>query len=146
MRWKNWYALMKSIIIYHKNITNLWYLDFSIDELPSDVLENPLCLLIVPYFLSFIISLFATLRGRLKVRKQMAVSSSSLEVYIDQQMRTHTSNCNSSRSDANSPPDPGLPQAFSCTAHNQSRVASLPVDLNEKSKLWSSFHILMPYV
>ncbi|PRQ36098.1 putative transcription factor TIFY family [Rosa chinensis] len=66
-------------------------------------------------------------RERVKIKKNMG-STSSLEVYLNHQLRRHTSNGNSSRSSTSSPPQqPGMLQA----ADNQPKIRCLPVDLNE---------------
>ncbi|XP_048440561.1 protein TIFY 4B isoform X8 [Pyrus x bretschneideri] len=69
-------------------------------------------------------------RERLKIKKNSGANS-SLEVYLNHQLRTHTSNGNSSPSGTSSPPQPGLLQ----TAENQPKIRCLPVDLNEKDIL-----------
>ncbi|KAM1624140.1 hypothetical protein COP1_022291 [Malus domestica] len=69
-------------------------------------------------------------RERLKIKKNSGANS-SLEVYLNHQLRTHTSNGNSSQSGTSSPPQPGLLQ----TAENQPKIRCLPVDLNEKDIL-----------
>ncbi|KAM5552819.1 hypothetical protein ABKV19_025169 [Rosa sericea] len=70
-------------------------------------------------------------RERVKIKKNMG-STSSLEVYLNHQLRRHTSNGNSSRSSTSSPPQqPGLLQA----ADNQPKIRCLPVDLNENDIL-----------
>ncbi|VVA20979.1 PREDICTED: TIFY [Prunus dulcis] len=69
-------------------------------------------------------------RGRLKIKKNIG-SSSSLEVFLNHQLRTHTSNGNSSQSGTSSPPQPGPLQ----TADNQPKSLCLPVDLNDKDIL-----------
>ncbi|KAH0994065.1 hypothetical protein GBA52_005548 [Prunus armeniaca] len=73
-------------------------------------------------------------RGRLKIKKNIG-SSSSLEVFLNHQLRTHTSNGNSSQSGTSSPPQPGLLQ----TADNQPKSLCLPVDLNDKGGLFGFF-------
>ncbi|XP_048334038.2 protein TIFY 4B isoform X1 [Ziziphus jujuba] len=56
-------------------------------------------------------------RGRLKIKKNVGLTS-SWEVYLKDQVKTHTSNGNSSRSSTSSPPQPGLPQVLCSTADN----------------------------
>ncbi|KAL6194923.1 hypothetical protein ACLB2K_035998 [Fragaria x ananassa] len=68
-------------------------------------------------------------RERVKIKKNMGPTS-TLEVYLNQQLRRHPSNGDSSRSSTGSPPQqPGLLQV----ADNQIRC--LPVDLNENEIL-----------
>ncbi|XP_062108296.1 protein TIFY 4B-like [Humulus lupulus] len=74
-------------------------------------------------------------RGRLKSKKNATTNSSSLEVYLNHQVRTHISNGNSSRSSTSSPTQPGLSQALCSTMDNQPKITCLPVDLNEKHNL-----------
>ncbi|XP_070666808.1 protein TIFY 4B-like isoform X8 [Malus domestica] len=69
-------------------------------------------------------------REKLKIKKNIG-SNTSLEVYLNRQLRTHTSNGNSSQYGTSSPPQPELLQ----TAENQPRFRCLPVDLNEKDIL-----------
>ncbi|KAB2599696.1 protein TIFY 4B-like [Pyrus ussuriensis x Pyrus communis] len=69
-------------------------------------------------------------REKLKMKKNIG-SNTSLEVYLNRQLRTHTSNGNSSQYGTSSPPQPGLLQ----TAENQPKFRCLPVDLNEKDIL-----------
>ncbi|XP_048428210.1 protein TIFY 4B isoform X2 [Pyrus x bretschneideri] len=69
-------------------------------------------------------------REKLKMKKNIG-SNTSLEVYLNRQLRTHTSNGNSSQYGTSSPPQPGLLQ----TAENQPKFRCLPVDLNEKGCL-----------
>lgn len=63
----------------------------------------------------------------------------SLETYLNHQVRTQTPNGISSRSNTSSPPQHGLPQALSSSVDNQLKSAGLAVDLNDKGKLHSSF-------
>ncbi|KAF4352869.1 hypothetical protein F8388_002059 [Cannabis sativa] len=78
-------------------------------------------------------------RGRLKSKRNTASNSSSLEVYLNHQVKTHMSNGNSSRSSTSSPTQPGFPQALCSTMDNQSKITCLPVDLNENRKLKKIF-------
>ncbi|XVF38286.1 hypothetical protein REPUB_Repub20aG0087700 [Reevesia pubescens] len=67
-----------------------------------------------------------------KGRKNTGQTSSSLEMYLNQQLRTHKSNGQSSRSSTNSPPQSGLPHEFCSSADNQAKLANLSVDLNDE--------------
>ncbi|KAL5542022.1 hypothetical protein UlMin_009732 [Ulmus minor] len=71
-------------------------------------------------------------KDRLKPKKNVGIAPSSLEVYLNQQVKTHISNGNSSRSSTSSPTQPGPPQAPCSVVDNQPKIACLPVDLNEK--------------
>ncbi|XP_059448702.1 protein TIFY 4B-like isoform X2 [Corylus avellana] len=71
-------------------------------------------------------------RGRLKSKKSTGLITSSLETYLNHQVRTHTPNGKSSRSNTSSPPQHGLPQAMSSSVDNQLKSAGLAVDLNDK--------------
>lgn len=71
-------------------------------------------------------------RGRLKSKKSTGLPSSSLEMYLNHQVRTNTPNGNSSRSSTSSPPQHGLPPALSNSSNNQPKSAGLAVDLNDK--------------
>lgn len=86
-----------------------------------------------PFYL--ILTDFFIARGRLKSKKNTGFNSSSLEVYLNHQVKTHISNGNSSRSSTSSPTQPGNPQALCSTVDNQPKITCLPVDLNEKRKL-----------
>lgn len=66
-----------------------------------------------------------------------------LETYLNHQVRTHTPNGKSSRSNTSSPPQHGLPQALSSSVDNQLKNAGLAVDLNDKGKLHISFSACM---
>ena len=79
-----------------------------------------------------------SLRGRLKSKKSTGLPSSSLEMYLNHQVRTNTANGNSSRSSTSSPPQHGLPPALSNSSNNQPKSAGLAVDLNDKGKLHRS--------
>lgn len=80
-----------------------------------------------PFIFSFFIA-HVPKRERVKIKKNMGPTS-TLEVYLNQQLRRHPSNGDSSRSSTGSPPQqPGLLQV----ADNQIRC--LPVDLNENGK------------
>lgn len=80
-----------------------------------------------PFIFSFFIA-HVPIRERVKIKKNMGPTS-TLEVYLNQQLRRHPSNGDSSRSSTGSPPQqPGLLQV----ADNQIRC--LPVDLNENGK------------
>ncbi|XP_021290190.1 protein TIFY 4B-like isoform X3 [Herrania umbratica] len=73
-------------------------------------------------------------RGRFfKGRKNTGQASSSLEMYLNHQIRTHNSNGQSSRSSTSSPPQSGLPHAFCSSADNQAKLVNLSVDLNDES-------------
>ncbi|KAF3456937.1 hypothetical protein FNV43_RR01591 [Rhamnella rubrinervis] len=94
---------------------------------PTLRLQSYLCVLLNLLFIAH-----DYVRGRLKSKRNVGLSP-SLEVYLNHQVKTHTSNGNSSRSSTSSPPQPGLPQALCSTADNQPRIACIPVDLNENS-------------
>ncbi|XP_048428213.1 protein TIFY 4B isoform X5 [Pyrus x bretschneideri] len=79
-------------------------------------------------------------REKLKMKKNIG-SNTSLEVYLNRQLRTHTSNGNSSQYGTSSPPQPGLLQ----TAENQPKFRCLPVDLNEKGRLDAEFCYVMVF-
>lgn len=64
----------------------------------------------------------------------MGSTTSSLEMYLNHQVRTHVPNGKSSRSSTSSPPQHGLPQTVS-SVDNQLKSAGLAVDLNDKGKL-----------
>ncbi|XP_062169168.1 protein TIFY 4A-like isoform X2 [Alnus glutinosa] len=70
-------------------------------------------------------------RGRIKIKRSMG-SMTGLETYLNHQVRTHTPNGKSSRSNTSSPPQHGLPQALSSSVDNQLKSAALAVDLNDK--------------
>jgi len=70
-------------------------------------------------------------RGRLKSKKSTGVMT-SLETYLNHQVRTQTPNGISSRSNTSSPPQHGLRQALSSSVDNQLKSAGLAVDLNDK--------------
>ncbi|XWS13711.1 hypothetical protein CRYUN_Cryun36dG0061400 [Craigia yunnanensis] len=73
-------------------------------------------------------------RGRFfKGRKNVGQTSSSLEMYLNHQVRTHNSNGQSSRSSPSSPPQSGLPHSFCSSADNQAKLVNLSVDLNDES-------------
>ncbi|XVF66618.1 hypothetical protein PTKIN_Ptkin10aG0051400 [Pterospermum kingtungense] len=73
-------------------------------------------------------------RGKIfKGRKNAGQISSTLEMYLNQQIRTHNSNGQSSRSSTSSPPQSGLPHAFCSSSDNQAKLANLSVDLNDES-------------
>ncbi|XP_065863240.1 protein TIFY 4B isoform X1 [Euphorbia lathyris] len=69
-------------------------------------------------------------RGRFKVRKNVGPTSSSLEVYFNHNVRTHTSNEQPTRSSTSSPPHPVAPHTSSTSADDQMKI-SFSVDLNE---------------
>ncbi|KAF5452773.1 hypothetical protein F2P56_027740 [Juglans regia] len=71
-------------------------------------------------------------RGRLKIKKNMGSTNSSLEMYLNHQVRTHAPNGKSSRSSTSSPPQHGLPQTLVSSVDNQLKSAGLAVDLNDK--------------
>ncbi|XP_022138751.1 protein TIFY 4B isoform X2 [Momordica charantia] len=71
-------------------------------------------------------------RGRLKNKKNTGLPSSSLEGYMNHQMRTHISNKNLGQSVTSSLSPTGVAKAFVGTADNQSKFACFPVDLNVK--------------
>ncbi|XP_015573495.2 protein TIFY 4B isoform X5 [Ricinus communis] len=70
-------------------------------------------------------------RGRFKGRKNLGPNSSSLDAYLNHQMRTHISNEQSTRSSTSSPTQPGVPHTSSNSAEDQLKTASFAVDLNE---------------
>ncbi|XVF28773.1 hypothetical protein REPUB_Repub15cG0059800 [Reevesia pubescens] len=73
-------------------------------------------------------------RGRFfKGKKNAGQTSSGFEMYLNNQIRTHNSNGQSSRSSTNSPPLSGLPHAFCSSADNQGKFTNLSVDLNDES-------------
>ncbi|XP_010259139.1 PREDICTED: protein TIFY 4B-like isoform X2 [Nelumbo nucifera] len=71
-------------------------------------------------------------RGRFKGQRKIGGSSSSLEMYLNHQVRSQTPNGQSSRSDTSSPPQPRLPQTpTQCSpVENQAQNVGLSVDLN----------------
>ncbi|KAM7258716.1 hypothetical protein ACFE04_014457 [Oxalis oulophora] len=69
-------------------------------------------------------------RGRLKSRNSTEFNSSGLEVYFNQQAKTHNLNGQSSRSSTSSPSQPALHQAFSGSDDRRTNT-SFSVDLNE---------------
>ncbi|XP_023547960.1 protein TIFY 4B-like isoform X1 [Cucurbita pepo subsp. pepo] len=71
-------------------------------------------------------------RGRLKNKKNPELSSSSLEGYMNHQMRTHISNENLGQFATSSLSPTGVAKAFVGTADNQPKLACFPVDLNVK--------------
>ncbi|XVE81672.1 hypothetical protein DITRI_Ditri15bG0084000 [Diplodiscus trichospermus] len=90
-------------------------------------------------------------RGRFfKGRKNTGQTPASLEMYLNNQIRTHNSNGQSSQSSAGSSPQSGLPHAFCSSADNQAKLMNLSVDLNDKKTrflngtsftiLWSILH------
>ncbi|XP_060960523.1 protein TIFY 4B isoform X2 [Cannabis sativa] len=85
-------------------------------------------------------------KDRLKSKRNTASNSSSLEVYLNHQVKTHMSNGNSSRSSTSSPTQPGFPQALCSTMDNQSKITCLPVDLNENRKLKKIFPLFANYL
>ncbi|XWS39270.1 hypothetical protein CRYUN_Cryun18bG0036700 [Craigia yunnanensis] len=73
-------------------------------------------------------------RGKFfKGRKNAGQNSSSLEMYLNHQIRIPNSNGQSSRSSTSSPPQSGLPHAFCSSSNNQAKLANLSVDLNDES-------------
>ncbi|KAK2647092.1 hypothetical protein Ddye_022287 [Dipteronia dyeriana] len=72
-------------------------------------------------------------RGRFfKGKKNTGPTSSSLEVYLSHQVKTHASNGQPNQSNRCSPTQPGLPHISSSSTDNQANVASLSVDLNNE--------------
>ncbi|KAK9287718.1 hypothetical protein L1049_016157 [Liquidambar formosana] len=75
---------------------------------------------------------FEKRKDRFKSRKKIGPPSSSLEIYLNHQMRTQTLNGQSSRSSTSSPPQPGLPHILCSSSDSQAKNASFSVDLNNK--------------
>ncbi|XP_022761094.1 protein TIFY 4B-like [Durio zibethinus] len=69
----------------------------------------------------------------LKGGKNIGQTSTSLEMYLNHQIRNHNSNGQSSRSSTSSPPQSVLPHAFCSSTDNQAKLANLSVDLNDES-------------
>ncbi|KAF5466077.1 hypothetical protein F2P56_016034 [Juglans regia] len=73
-------------------------------------------------------------RGRLKSKKSTVSVTSSLEMVLNHQVRTHASNGKSGQSGTRSPPQHGTLQVSS--VNNQLKSAGLAVDLNDKVFIW----------
>ncbi|KAL5782686.1 hypothetical protein ACOSP7_007715 [Xanthoceras sorbifolium] len=72
-------------------------------------------------------------RGRFfKGKKTTGPTSSSLEVYLSHQVKTHASNGQPNQNNRSSPTQPGLPHNLCSSADNQAKVACLSVDLNNE--------------
>ncbi|XP_022930463.1 protein TIFY 4B-like isoform X2 [Cucurbita moschata] len=71
-------------------------------------------------------------KDRLKNKKNTGLASSSLEGYMNHQMRTHISNKNLGQIVTSSLSPTGVAKAFVGTADNQPKLACFPVDLNVK--------------
>ncbi|GAV57556.1 tify domain-containing protein/CCT_2 domain-containing protein [Cephalotus follicularis] len=70
-------------------------------------------------------------RGRFKGKKGTGLTSSSLEVYFKQSVKTHTTlNGQSSQRSTHSAPQPALPQA-PFNSNDKTNIASFSVDLNK---------------
>ncbi|XP_039042810.1 protein TIFY 4B-like [Hibiscus syriacus] len=73
-------------------------------------------------------------RGRFsKGRKHAGQTSSSFEMYLSQQIGTHHSNGQSTRSETSSLPQSTVPHVFCSSADNQAKLVNLSVDLNDES-------------
>lgn len=79
------------------------------------------------------------LRGRLKSKKSTVSTTSSLEMVLNYQVKTHASNGKSGQSGTRSPPQHGPLQVLVSSVNNQLKSAGIAIDLNDKGKLNGSF-------
>ncbi|KAG2728173.1 hypothetical protein I3760_01G192800 [Carya illinoinensis] len=70
--------------------------------------------------------------GRLKSKKSTVSTTSSLEMVLNYQVRTHASNGKSGQSGTRSPPQHGPLQVLVSSVNNQLKSAGIAIDLNDK--------------